>query len=87
VVNQFAKLSEVTQILLKFFHAVEGDLKVWKKDPSRAQFLVRVQEAYEGAKEALGPVSMIKPDDIFGETEVAGQEEAAQIVNPPTVAR
>ena len=74
VTEQFARLAQATQTLLKFFHGVGRDVeKAWKNDPTRAKLLASAQKAYDEARLALGPVAMIKPADIFGETETCGQ--------------
>lgn len=81
VTEQFARLAQAAQVLLKFFHGVGHDVeKVWKKDPTRAKLLSEAQEAYDQAKAALGQVALIKPADIFGETD--GQP-ASQDGNAP----
>ena len=82
VTEQFGRLAQATQTLLKFFHAVEHDMeKVWKLDPIRAKLLASVQAAHDQAKALLGPVSMIKPSDIFGEIEAANGQSAGQAGN------
>lgn len=79
VTEQFARLAQATQTLLKFFHGVGRDVeKAWKNDPTRAKLLASAQKAYDEAKLALGPVAMIKPADIFGETEVVDGQPASQ---------
>jgi hypothetical protein len=81
VTEQFAKLAQTTQILLRFFHGVGDDVeKVWRSDPARKRLAKEAQEAYDTARAALGPVAMIKPSDIFDATD--GQP-AGQVGNAP----